>query len=418
MVKRRSGKPTPGATPPATPVYASTVKAGAQALTTRVQEMHTAISDKTFRALQTVPGMAAPARLVQGVHDGIAQGVYAAVRGGTGAALQVAGVAERLLRNPRRPPGESEQAVRSALNAAAGDALADAGSPLAVTVCLNAGGAVLDAATPPQAWSALNPKVVVFVHGLACDERSWRWFDDNWQDARQGGEGETHYGALLERELSISTLYLRYNTGLAVAHNARSLTHELVRLVECAPQVTEIVLVGHSMGGLVARAACEQEQLPGGAAWRDRVRMVVCLGSPHRGAPLEKLGHVVATALGASDVTQPLQTLANARSRGIQDLRHGLPVPTPDQPRPALRLVAGNLHATPPVKRRGVKGVAGTVVRGVLGDGLVTPRSALDARLVGDVQRVELHGVGHMALLNHPRVYEVLRGWLADVPGG
>jgi hypothetical protein len=30
----------------------------------------------------------------------------------------------------------------------------------------------------------------------------------------------------------------------------------------------------------------------------------------------------------------------------------------------------------------------------------------------GDVDHVELPGIGHMALLNHPRVYGVLRRWL------
>jgi pimeloyl-ACP methyl ester carboxylesterase len=418
MVKRRSGKPTPGGQPHATPAYAPAVKTGAHALTTRVQEMHTAISDRTFRTLQAVPGVAAPARLVQGAHDAIVQGVYAAVRGGTGAALRVAGVAERLLQDARRPPGAREQSVRSAVNGAAGDALADAGDPLALTMSLRAGDVVFDDTTPPEAWSALKPKVVVFLHGLACDEQSWRWFSETWQGSGHESEELPCYGALLERELSISPLYLRYNTGLAIADNARGLACALACLAERAPQIGEVVLVGHSMGGLVARLACEQEQPPGAAAWRTRVRLVVCLGSPHRGAPLEKLGHFVATALGVSEVTQPLQTLANARSQGIQDLRHGLPVPVAGAALPALRLVAGNLDSGPSAKRRGVKGAAGRVVRGVLGDGLVTPRSALDSRLAGDVQRAELHGIGHMALLNHPKVYELLRGWLVDAPAG
>jgi hypothetical protein len=49
----------------------------------------------------------------------------------------------------------------------------------------------------------------------------------------------------------------------------------------------------------------------------------------------------------------------------------------------------------------------------MLGDGLVTTTSASDASLTGDVQRVELAGLGHMALLNHPRVYALIRDWLA-----
>jgi hypothetical protein len=48
----------------------------------------------------------------------------------------------------------------------------------------------------------------------------------------------------------------------------------------------------------------------------------------------------------------------------------------------------------------------------MFGDGLVMPGSAADAGLGGDVERVELAGLGHMGLLNHPRVYAVLRRWL------
>ena len=51
----------------------------------------------------------------------------------------------------------------------------------------------------------------------------------------------------------------------------------------------------------------------------------------------------------------------------------------------------------------------------LLGDGLVSRHSAADDGLVGDVQRVELRGLGHMALLNHPRVYAALRGWLTGI---
>lgn len=409
MVKRRGGKP---AGPRTGPAYAPAVKAGAQALTTRVQQMHTAISDKTFQALQRVPGLAAPARLVQGAHDLITGGVYAAVRGGTGAAMRLAGEAERVWK-ARHPAETGEPAgVRSALNAAAGDALAQAASPLALAMTLHADTVVLDDAAPPAAWAGLDERVVVFVHGLACDERSWRLFDAAWDGSRWAEGQGRHYGELLRRELAMSPLYLRYNTGLALGDNARGLSQQLTRLADRAPQVREIVLVGHSMGGLVARAACEQAGPS--ERWRVQVRRVVCLGSPHRGAPLEKLGAFVALALGVSDVTQPLQALADARSQGIKDLRHGLAAPAPGAPQAALRLVAGKLDAAPPSTRRPLR----KVLSHGLGDGLVTTTSALDSRLVGDVERVELPGLGHMALLNHPRVYELLRDWLDDVPAG
>jgi pimeloyl-ACP methyl ester carboxylesterase len=405
MVKRHRTKPKAPASPNPDPAYAPALKTAAQALTTRVQEMHTAISDKTFRAVQAIPGLAAPAGLVQRAHDAIAGGVYAAVRGGAAAAMLLAAEAERLFRDGARPPEGRELALRSALNAAAGDALAEAHSALAVRMTLHAQAQVLDDACAPALWAALGPRVVVFIHGLACDEQSWRLFGEAWQESAWPGEG-VHYGALLERELSISPLYLRYNTGLSIHDNARDLGKQLERLAARAPQVRELVLVGHSMGGLVARAACEEAAAD--SLWRTRVGCVICLGSPHRGAPLEQLGQFVSAALGVSEVTRPLQTLANARSRGVRDLRRGLAEPT--HPEPALRLVAGSLGQA--------ASAGGRMLRAALGDGLVTVRSALDERVSGDVQRAELPGLGHMALLNHPRVYLLLRQWLTDASRG
>ena len=52
----------------------------------------------------------------------------------------------------------------------------------------------------------------------------------------------------------------------------------------------------------------------------------------------------------------------------------------------------------------------------ILGDGLVTLHSATVPELSDDVDLVRLGGVGHMALLNEPRVYEQIRRWL-DAPG-
>ena len=83
--------------------------------------------------------------------------------------------------------------------------------------------------------------------------------------------------------------HVRYNTGLHVSENGRGLARLLDEMVEEWPcQLEELVLIGHSMGGLVARSACHY-----GASWTDRVRHVFCLGSPHLGADLEKGANVL-----------------------------------------------------------------------------------------------------------------------------
>jgi len=403
--RRKPGPPKLPAALPAPATYAPVLNAGIQATTARVQEMHNAISGKTFDALLMLPGLSVPTRLVQGAHDAITTGVYAAVRHGANALLALASDAERLLVDPTRELGGRELAFRSALNAAAGDALAQAGSPLAVQMGLHADGKTV--ALTRDVLSGLRERVCVFVHGLACDEQSWWLFPDAWRGSPWQGTGSS-YGVLLAAELGISSLYLRYNTGLGIDDNARQFAEHLAQLTALAPQVGEIVLVGHSMGGLVARRACERPA-EADAAWRQRVHTVVCLGSPHQGAPLEKLGHFVASALSLSNVTQPLGTIANARSQGIKDLRHGLRGKKRRPEGLALRLVAGSLADE-------ADAMMGPMVGSVLGDGLVTTASASDASLTGDVQRVELAGLGHMVLLNHPRVYALIREWLGASP--
>lgn len=386
--------------------YAPVLNAGLQATASRVQEIHQAIAGKTFDGLLQVPGLSVPTRIVQGVHDAITQGVYAAVRQGGKAALSLAAGAERQMSDRERAPGPREQALRSALNAAAGDSLAAAGSALAVQMELYAGAATL--APTPASLAGLRPRVCVFIHGLACDEQSWKLHTDAWQESAwahllPAGQ-PLCYGALLEHELGISAIFLRYNTGLAIDTNARQLAALLERSAQAAPQVREWLLIGHSMGGLVARRA-HDIAASARLAWARRAPMIVCLGSPHQGAPLAKLGALATAVLNASDVTRPLGRIAGARSQGVKDLQRGLKRQAPPRAPPALRLLFATLGEESGPGH-------GAFIGRMFGDGLVMPGSAADDGATGDVERVSLAGLGHMALLNHPRVYAVLRRWL------
>jgi len=61
----------------------------------------------------------------------------------------------------------------------------------------------------------------------------------------------------LRDDLGYSPVFLRYNTGLHVSVNGRTLAEILELLQDQWPvPITELVLIGHSMGGLVARSAC------------------------------------------------------------------------------------------------------------------------------------------------------------------
>ena len=92
-----------------------------------------------------------------------------------------------------------------------------------------------------------GPRLVVFLHGLMETEFSW---------------GPEPYGERLRRDLGITPVHVRYNSGRRISHNGASLDELLDELVAAWPvEVEQLALVGHSMGGLVARSACHQASL-------------------------------------------------------------------------------------------------------------------------------------------------------------
>ena len=389
------------------------LKTGFQETTRRIQEMHRAIADLSFQAQQWIPGLAGPVRLVKNVHDAMTDGVYATIRQSGSGLLEVATLLEeRAAANApvqTAPPSRLAVGLRSALNAAVGDHLASTDNPLAITMGFYAFGhhpipltvADLRAHLPDP-----GNRLCIFIHGLGCDEQSWQPAAKTAVDAPS-----QPYGAQLQADLGYTPLYLRYNTGLPIADNSCQLARLLAELLAVWPQpVRELVLIGHSMGGLVARSACDQAAAEN-LSWLQPTRMVICLGSPHRGAPLAKLGHLTTAALHLSKVTAPLGKIAAARSVGVKDLRDGLRAQE-ERTRAAAtasgvayRFISANLTGNPdhPLGH-------------ILGDGLVTLGSAAVPVLSDDVESVRLGGLGHMALLNEPRVYERIRRWLA-APG-
>ena len=181
------------------------------------------------------------------------------------------------------------------------------------------------------------------------------------------------------------------------------------------------------MGGLVARSAAHQAD-ERDHAWVRHVRHVVSLGTPHMGAPLERGAHWAAVTLDKLPETRMLSSFLKKRSAGIRDLRHGSLVDEDwrDRDPEALRalacqevpLLAGATHCF----------VSATVTRDpkhplgrLLGDILVLKPSASGQSKTRRIPFRDEHGyhVGgthHLALLNHPEVYERLRGWLATAP--
>ena len=312
---------------------------------------------------------------------------------------------------PADDASESERraAFVAALNGVMGDHLAATDNPLATPMTLRHHGAALGESGPLDVPGTAG-RVVLFLHGLCLDERCWE-------------SGTVRYADVLARETGATPLHLRYNTGLPVAENGRRLAALLERVLGRWPvPFDRLDAVAHSMGGLVLRSALHAAR-EAGHSWPDRLRTAVFLGTPHHGAPLERLGNGVDALLGATRFSAPLARIGKLRSAGITDLRFGRVLEGP----PGDRFRRGPDLREPLPLPEGIAcyAVAATLAptripfaSRTLGDGLVPLASALGrhpypAHRLAFAGTLRRPGTGHFALLHDPETLDALRRWLA-----
>jgi pimeloyl-ACP methyl ester carboxylesterase len=389
---------------------------GAAGLTDLVRGTHEAIAGRTFRVAL---GSSTPAR--RG-HDAISRLSYATVRGTSAAAIALGGRAVAAATRERTPladtPGGS--VCLGALNGAIGDELERRDDPLAIPMGLRHEGRQVSISPPGLAarFPHATERIVVFVHGLCETERAW------WLRADPERRGET-YGARLEQDIGYTPLYVRYNTGLHVSDNGCRLARALEELVGAWPaEVEEIAVVGHSMGGLVARSACHYGEAED-HAWIAPLRHVFCLGTPHLGAPLEKAANVAGWALAQVPETRPLANVVNGRSAGIKDLRFGNCVEDDWCDCDVDEFLQDRCHEVPFLPTATYYFIGATLARdaespagSLVGDLLVRfPSASGNGRKRHIPFEIDngrhLGGLNHFQLLNHPAVYEQIRDWLA-----
>jgi pimeloyl-ACP methyl ester carboxylesterase len=251
----------------------------------------------------------------------------------------------------------------------------------------------------------------VLLHGLCMN-------DLQWQSA-----GHDH-GDALARELGYTPIYLHYNSGLSVSTNGRILAQMMERLFDAWPvPIERLVMLGHSMGGLVARSALHHSASiqRGELRWPARVNDLVCLGTPHQGAPLERAGHGIELLLGAAPYAAPLARLGKVRSAGINDLRLGNIVSGPAGDDGTHQTAQVSLPAATRcfAVAASLGPATGSLKEKLLGDGLVPVTSALgqhakpDRRLpfATDRQAV-VYETSHLGLLASAEVSGLLRQWL------
>jgi pimeloyl-ACP methyl ester carboxylesterase len=359
------------------------------------RDTHFAVADRvqglargSTRAGPTVPHV---------VHRGVASAVYGGLSLGLRAASKGLDTAATRGIGPALEGDDRGRFVTAAINGIIGDRLARERPRLAIPMAVRADGhdVPLDADGLATAFPRATGRVVVFLHGLCESEANW----NRGREAR-----ETTYGEMLAEE-GWTPVFLRANTGLGLRENGVALSALLQELADAWPVgVTRIALVGHSMGGLILRAAgavVTGVERP----WTELVSDVVTLGTPHLGAPLARGVGTGSSWLGRFPESAAFGRILGWRSEGVLDLVEGLAEDVPPLPRARYRLVAATVTRS-----------ARHPLSAFAGDLLVRLPSAYGRgggrALFPDADVLHVPRAHHFDLLNDTRVEEALLEWL------
>ncbi len=375
-------------------------------LTNVVETMH--------RNISRVPGILGA--FTQERTGGVTGLVYKNIRGVTrlvGGGIDAA-LAQFVPQLSHGASSAEREAFLAALNGVLGYHLAASENPLAIPMRLRRKGQPLELTKQSlaEAIPRPSPKVLLLAHGLCMNDRQWR---------RKGHD----HGAALAADAGLTQVYLHYNSGLHISTNGRAFADLIEALLKVWPvPMEELVIIGHSMGGLVTRSACHYGKVAG-HNWLRRLRKIVFLGTPHHGALLERGGNWLHVILSISPYTAALARLGEIRSAGITDLRYGnlldedwehldrfahskdkrRVVPLPDGVQ--CYAVGASISRASALSKR------------LVGDGLVPLDSAL-GRHADPGRNLSFpeshqwigHGMRHLDLLSCREVYERIKQWL------
>ncbi len=379
--------------------------------------MHRVISRGAFRWLGP------PGRPIARVHDAVVDGVYGLVSTGILGAGELGAAVMARVADPGRHgdavgPSRGRLRAQAIAHGVAAEHIVTSAPELDIDVTLVHARRPLAPAPAAlaTAFPAPSGQLVVLLHGLVHSEDLW---------SEPAPDGATIPD--LATPQGWTPLAVRYGTGRPVARNGADLARLLDDTVAAWPvTVTRIVLVGHSMGGLAARAAVatarEQQH-----SWPSLVSDAVYLGTPHLGSWLEKVANVTTWTLRhSSSRSAPIGRLLDGRSQGIKDLRFGSLSEDDWRDVAVDGLLTGRRDA--PAWDAGMRHhiVAGRLraperhpLTVALGDGLVRAGAATGrgvSRRVAGEPRVVTVTARHTALGRHPETLRLVRDVLATDP--
>jgi pimeloyl-ACP methyl ester carboxylesterase len=309
------------------------------------------------------------------------------------------------------------------INGLQGDSLSDNGHPAVVKMSFRHNSRDIE---PEKIPEILNMGIesgqwIILVHGLMNDETIWK-----------SGPKDliVRMGTFFEDQKRANVIYLRYNTGRHISQNGRDLSSLIEELIEIhGNKIKDLVLTGHSMGGLVIRSACYYAGILK-HSWVQKLKTVFLIGVPNEGSYLAKIAYMTQYFLRKIDPSQN-QSIAkffDLRSNGIKDLSFGFLVDE-DWQNPAYEnekvISATRVY---PIEGVNYHLIAATMTEKknksklavLFGDGLVEKKSALSQLFKdkqaksGQVEFKLFEGENHLSLLEsklvHSYVAECL-GW-------
>ena len=361
-----------------------------------------------------------PSTPIQHLITGISGITYKAIRFGAkffgGGVDKILGQLQPIFGEDKVASDKKENLI-AVLNGAVGDYLEKTDNPLFIPMQFRYRGKriTLNALNIKEAYPNMNGKILLMIHGVCMTDV--RWFQN----------GHDH-GEKLAEELNLTPVYLYYNGGRHISTNGQNLNMILEELVDNWPlPIEEMQIVAHSMGGLVSRSAVhygKKENKP----WTKHLKKIIFLGTPHHGAPLERVGNYLDLLFEITPYVKPFTRLSKIRSAGLTDLRYGnlidedwdgidrfeklpderMPIPLPK-----------NIDCFAIAASKG-KEAANNPLDKLVGDGLVPIKSALGQHKNPNqnlsFKKSHTHilfEINHNDLLSNLAVYDKMRTWLA-----